>query len=302
MIETAGIYAYKFIVDGVWVFDSLRPNEDDGSGNINNTINVYDTQSAGKLGSPHYREYFFLNHHPISPFHDIPLWVDRNRGIANMVVEIPKGTRPKLEISKGDKLNPIKQDVKNGKLRLVANPYPFNYGAFPQTWENPQFHDERTNAKGDNDPLDVCDLSDIVKPTGTVVQVKILGTYAMIDSGETDWKIIVIDINDPKSQQYNSHTDIPKEVLANVFTYLRDYKIPDGNPPNQFAFGEQLQGRDFALSITDETHEEWRKLIHGQIQQKDVQLETSILSCSTRIAPDLAFQHFEDQKEKAINN
>jgi len=136
-----GIHSYKFIVDGNWCFDGSKHNEDDGSGNINNIIDVYNTKAVDKLGSPNYREFFYLDHQPISPFHDIPVWADRKRGIANMVVEIPKGTRPKLEISKGDKLNPIKQDVKNGKLRSVHDPYPFNYGAFPQTWENPQFFD-----------------------------------------------------------------------------------------------------------------------------------------------------------------
>jgi hypothetical protein len=49
---------------------------------------------------------------PVSPFHDIPLWVSKEQGIANMVIEIPKGTNPKLEISKDDQFNPIKQDVK----------------------------------------------------------------------------------------------------------------------------------------------------------------------------------------------
>jgi inorganic pyrophosphatase len=294
----SGTHQYKFIVDGDWCFDLTKPNEDDGSGNINNIIHVYDSQSVGQLGMAEYREYFFLNHQPISPFHDIPLWSDPIRGIANMIVEIPKGTRPKLEISKGDKMNPIKQDVKNGNLRFVKEPYPFNYGAFPQTWENPQFFDERTKAKGDNDPLDVCDLSSIPKPTGSVVQVKILGTYAMIDSGETDWKIIVIDINDPKAQFYNSHTDIPVEVLNSVFTYLRDYKIPDGNPPNQFAFNGQLQSRDFAINITHETHDEWQKLIYGKIPGKDIQLDTSVLSCKTRIPPDQGYTLIEAQKKK----
>jgi len=73
-----------------------------------------------------------------------------------MVVEIPRGANAKLEISRDEPLNPIKQDVKvrsntkapsatveliyyfqNGKLRYVHDKYPFNYGALPQTWENP---------------------------------------------------------------------------------------------------------------------------------------------------------------------
>lgn len=48
----------------------------------------------------------------MSPFHDIPFWVDKEKGIANMVVEIPRGQQAKLEISRDQALNPIKQDVK----------------------------------------------------------------------------------------------------------------------------------------------------------------------------------------------
>ena len=30
-----------------------------------------------------------------------------------------------------------------------------------------------------------------------MLEVKVLGTLAMIDDGETDWKLIVIDVSDP---------------------------------------------------------------------------------------------------------
>jgi len=211
-------------------------------------------------------EYFFFGKDgsPISPFHDIPLWADKTNHIANFVLEIPKGTNPKLEISKSDYLNPIKQDVKNGKLRYVAWKYPFNYGAFPQTWENPAYVHPDTNAKGDCDPLDVVDLSEKPGKTGEVRQVKILGTYAMIDEGETDWKIVCIDVDDPNASKINDASDIEKVLpgkLKEVFEFLRDYKKPDGKPENQFAFKGELKDRKFALAIVDENHEEWRKLI-----------------------------------------
>lgn len=48
----------------------------------------------------------------VSPFHDIPLWADKEKGIVNMIVEIPRTKRAKLEISRDIPLNPIKQDVK----------------------------------------------------------------------------------------------------------------------------------------------------------------------------------------------
>lgn len=45
--------------------------------------------------------------------------------------------------------------------------------------------DEHTHAKGDNDPLDVCEIGEKVHERGAVVQVKVLGIMAMIDEGET---------------------------------------------------------------------------------------------------------------------
>ena len=85
-------------------------------------------------------------------------------------------------------MNPIKQDVKKGKLRFVANCFPhhgyiWNYGAIPQTWENPNVVDERTGCKGDNDPIDVCEIGHRVAKRGDVVAVKVLGTLALIDEG-----------------------------------------------------------------------------------------------------------------------
>jgi inorganic pyrophosphatase len=40
------------------------------------------------------------------------------------------------------------------------------------------------------------------------LQVKILGTLALIDEGETDWKLIAIDINDPLAAHLNDISDV----------------------------------------------------------------------------------------------
>lgn len=93
----------------------------------------------------------------LSPFHDIPLWAneqkvrtgcvvtglpippcsfwgqfaDRYRfsymqtqTVLNMIVEVPRWTNAKMEISKSETLNPILQDTKKGKLRFVRNCFP----------------------------------------------------------------------------------------------------------------------------------------------------------------------------------
>lgn len=41
-----------------------------------------------------------------------------------MVVEVPRWTNAKMEISKSETLNPILQDTKKGKLRFVRNCFP----------------------------------------------------------------------------------------------------------------------------------------------------------------------------------
>jgi inorganic pyrophosphatase len=113
-----------------------------------------------------------------------------------MVVEIPRGTRAKLEISRTEPLNPIKQDMKKGKLRYIHDPYCFNYGAFPQTWEDPTHVSPDTNAAGDLDPLDVCEVGEQVGHTGQIKQVKILGVWAMVDDVSCfDWEMITVNLS-----------------------------------------------------------------------------------------------------------
>lgn len=81
----------------------------------------------------------------ISPFHDIQLHAssastsagDGDKYILNMLVEIPRFGNAKMEVSKDEWMNPIKQDIKKGALRYVKNcfphrGYPWNYGALPQ--------------------------------------------------------------------------------------------------------------------------------------------------------------------------
>ena len=88
--------------------------------------------------------------------------------------------------------------------------YIWNYGAIPQTWENPEAVDSHTGKIGDNDPLDICEIGRQVGYTGQVKQVKILGVMAMIDEGETDWKLIGIDITDPDASKLNDVDDLDK--------------------------------------------------------------------------------------------
>ncbi|XP_005177643.1 inorganic pyrophosphatase [Musca domestica] len=210
----------------------------------------------------------------VSPLHDIPLYANEEKTVYNMVVEVPRWTNAKMEISLKNPLNPIKQDVKKGKLRFVANCFPhkgyiWNYGAFPQTWENPDHIEPSTGCKGDNDPIDVLEIGYRVAKRGEVVQVKILGTIALIDEGETDWKIIAIDVKDPLAEKMNDIGDVDKYfpgLLRATVEWFKIYKIPDGKPENQFAFNGDAKNAAFATNVVSETHKFWQGLISQQLE------------------------------------
>ena len=227
---------------------------------------------TGDSKTTDYRVFFEQAGNRVSPWHDVPVEVDKAKGLFTMLVEIPRGTNAKLEISTGEEFNPIKQDVKKGQLRFVADVngakgYPWNYGAFPQTWENPLHKDHRTGALGDNDPLDVVEIGEKVAETGQFKVVKVLGTLAMIDEGETDWKIVVIDVTDPLAAQLNDIDDVERVrpgYLQAMHDWFRDYKIPDGKPPNVFAFDGKFQNRALALEIIEENRKFWHQLVTGE--------------------------------------
>eukprot|EP00913_Durusdinium_trenchii_P006964 g6549.t1 len=188
----------------------------------------------GDVTSRRFRVWFECDGTRLSPWHDIPL---RNAdGSYNFVCEIPKWTRKKYEIATGEAMNPIKQDVKNGVLREYKwGDMLFNYGAFPQTWEDPKHVSEDTGCPGDNDPVDVIELGSRQRPVGSITAVK-----NMHDLGDVD-------------------AHFPGMTAA-LTDWLRMYKTAEGKKENKFGFGGKPQGAAFARKI-DETHESWRKLM-----------------------------------------
>lgn len=64
--------------------------------------------------------------------------------------------------------------------------------------------------------------------------VKVLGILCMIDEGEADWKVVVIDAEDKWAPFLNDIDDVEKHLpgtLSAVREWFRTYKIPDGKPP-----------------------------------------------------------------------
>merc|ERR1719160_1959630 len=224
--------------------------------------NAYKTEAAGAVGTLEYRLKFSDDSgKAISPWHDVPL--SAGDGVFNALFEIPKMTKPKMEVATKEEGNPIAQDEKKGKLRDYHGPIFWNYGMFPQTWEDPNVEEPKTKCSGDDDPLDVVEIGSEALPQGTVAAVKPLGALAMIDEGELDWKVIAIKADDPMAAKMNDINDVPDEVISGIREWFRWYKTPDGKPLNSFGFEEKALDKAQSLKIIDETHEAWKKLTSG---------------------------------------
>ncbi|KAI8881978.1 pyrophosphatase-domain-containing protein [Backusella circina FSU 941] len=211
----------------------------------------------------------------------------------NMVVEIPRWSNAKFEIATGEDMNPIKQDIKKGKVRFVRNCFPYkgyiwNYGALPQTWEDPTAISPDTNARGDNDPIDVCEIGEEIGYRGQVKQVKVLGVMALLDEGETDWKLIAIDINDPMAEKLHDIEDVEKyfpDLIQATRHWFKIYKMPDGKPANTFAFDGQCKNRKYAEEVVEETHLAWKRLLNGKIPCKADTHDISVANVTNADSP-----------------
>jgi len=210
----------------------------------------------------------------ISLWHDISLsHIDPESGekteYYNFVCEIPKFTRKKYEIATDEEFTPIKQDEKKGKLReFKKGDIFFNYGCFPQTWEDPTFvHPDAEGCRGDNDPLDVCEIGARIVKCGGVRPVKVLGILMMIDEGEADWKLITIDKDDKWAPFINNINDVEEQLpgmLDAIREWYRTYKIPDGKPPNTFGLDEKFMDKEYAFDIMEECNHAWKELVSGE--------------------------------------
>lgn len=249
-------------------------------------------QQGGKYTTS-YRLYLQLNNGEVgSYFHDVPINLAKSQKTAKMVVEVPRWSNAKFEISKELEYNPIVQDTKKGKVRFVHNIFPYhgyihNYGAIPQTWENPN-QTSVGSLKGDNDPLDCCEIGSAIFETGSIVDVKILGSLALIDDGELDWKVIAINVADPLAAEINNLDDVEEKlpgILNATREWFRDYKIPAGKPANQFAFDSQYKNAEETMETIQECHDAWKSLISAS-QNNDAPT-TKRAGKGVKIEPDI---------------
>jgi len=136
---------------------------------------------------------------------------DYQNGVINTVVEIPEGSRLKIEWDREraaftlDRVEPA----------IFAKPC--SYGFIPQTLDE------------DGDELDTLIICPEPLPTGVWLQAKVVGVLKFEDDGEVDDKIVVVPVdNRDQGDWINSVDDDPvwKQKIEHHFTHYKDLKKP----------------------------------------------------------------------------
>ena len=144
-------------------------------------------------------------------WHDVPLGENVPDEI-NAIIEIPKGSNNKYEVDKETGL------IKLDRANYSAAAYPFDYGFAPQTlWE-------------DGDPLDVIVLTTYPLYPGILVAVRPVAGIDMIDSGEGDYKVIAVPVDDKRWDDVNDLKDLNQHALKEFQHFFETYKALKGKP------------------------------------------------------------------------
>ncbi len=124
----------------------------------------------------------------------------------NCIIEIPKGSHNKYEIDKETGL------IKLDRANFGPAAFPYDYGFIPQTlWE-------------DGDALDVILLATFPIHPGILVHARPVALMEMTDSGESDYKIIAVPVEDRRWEDINDLEDLNKHSLREYSNFVETIK------------------------------------------------------------------------------
>lgn len=179
----------------------------------------------------------------INPLFALPVGDDAPREV-NMLVETPMGSINKYEFH--TKTGLLKLD----RVLFEKLPYPVEYGAIPQTWDE------------DNDLLDVMSL--ITYPTfpGCIISVRPIGVMIFNDSGEKDDKILAVPVDDIRFKHIKNISDLSEHTLDEIaffFTRYKDLQFKYKGQTDKSVKVEAWEGPEKAYEIISEAQELFKK-------------------------------------------
>lgn len=166
-----------------------------------------------------------------SYWHTVPIGANPPEEL-NVIVETPRGSRNKYEISK--QFSGVILD----RVLHSSVAYPVEYGAIPRTLYD------------DGDPLDAMVL--VTQPTapGIVLSARPIGLMKMIDQGDLDNKILMVATKDPYYRDVKTYKDLPGHLLNEILNFFQTYKILEEKKTEVTGWeGKEMAIKDIERSI-----------------------------------------------------
>lgn len=148
----------------------------------------------------------------------------------NVTIEIPKNSKIKYEYNRQTK------QISVDRILYGPSAYPMNYGFIKEALD------------WDGDELDALVISDQEFLPGILVPVRVIGAMEMIDSGETDTKLITVIDCDPRYSHINDLKDINQHILKEVQDFFETYK----NLQNKKVIIKGFKNKDWAIKEYEE--------------------------------------------------
>ncbi len=165
------------------------------------------------------------------PWHGIDIGEDSPNIVSTFIEVIPSDT-VKYEVDK------VSGYLKIDRPQKFSNIVPAMYGFVPQTLckdKVAQYCMQQTGRKniiGDDDPLDICVLTEREVTHGNIIVPAVpIGGFRMIDGGEADDKIIAVLKSDEIYGHWKDISDIPDMILQRLQHYFLTYKQLPGEDP-----------------------------------------------------------------------
>lgn len=208
------------------------------------------------------------------PWHGISIGPEAPE-LVNVYIEIVPTDTVKYEL---DKVSGI---LKVDRPQKYSNICPTLYGFIPQTLcaervaERTIQRTGRDDVVGDDDPLDICVLTEKHFTHGDFMLHAIpIGGFRMLDGNEADDKIIAVMQQDAVYGAWNDLKSVPVSTIERLRHYFLTYKDAPGSTTRKSEI-THIYGRAEAHDIIRRSQEDYRTRF-GRLDQRLAQLVGSI--------------------------
>lgn len=155
-----------------------------------------------------------------------------------------------------------------------SNHFPALYGFVPKTFCDTKVAElsrervGRNDIDGDNDPVDICILTERhINHGNIIVPCTPIGGFRMLDGGEADDKIIAVMKGDSIYGNYEDATQLPKAVLDRLKHYFLTYKeIPGESNEKPKIEITHLYGRKEAQEVIKRSMDDYNAK-YGNVEE-----------------------------------